>query len=101
MILSASAFNSCMIQFFPNTERREVVFRTQWFIGQYCSEREGRRLGPFRKVIPLQIQQRHYWRVVLNKYGIMGINSHQKISENQWKSFKNVRKFEESQKLNF
>ena len=23
------------------TERREVVFRTQWFIGQYCSEREG------------------------------------------------------------
>ena len=27
---------------FSNTERREVVFRTQWFIGQYCSEREGR-----------------------------------------------------------
>ena len=24
---------------FSNTERREVVFRTQWFIGQYCSER--------------------------------------------------------------
>ena len=61
MILSASAFNSCMIEFsipdfneiiikniislfpsFSNTERREVVFRTQWFIGQYCSEREGR-----------------------------------------------------------
>ena len=61
MILSASEFNSCMIEFsipdfnetimkniillflgFSNTERREVVFRTQWFIGQYCSEREGR-----------------------------------------------------------
>ena len=27
---------------FSNTERREVVFCTQWFIGQYCSEREGR-----------------------------------------------------------
>ena len=27
---------------FSNTERREVVFRTQWFISQYCSEREGR-----------------------------------------------------------
>ena len=52
MILSASAFNSCMIEFsipdfdetiiknivslflsFSNTERREVVFHTQWFIG--------------------------------------------------------------------
>ena len=61
MILSASAFNSCMIDFsipdfketiikniislflsFLNTEPREVVFRTQWFISQYCSEREGR-----------------------------------------------------------
>ena len=60
-ILSASAFNSCMIQFsipdfnktiikniislfisFSNNERREVVFRTRWFIGEYCSEREGR-----------------------------------------------------------
>ena len=60
MILSASSFNSCMGEFsipdfnetiikniislflnFWNTERREVVFRTQWFIGQYCSEREG------------------------------------------------------------
>ena len=58
MILSASAFSSCMIEFsipdfnetiikniislflsFSNTERREVVFRTQWFIGPYCSER--------------------------------------------------------------
>ena len=53
MILSTSAFNSCMIEFFipdftetiikniislflsfSNTERREVVFRTQCFIGQ-------------------------------------------------------------------
>ena len=61
IILSASAFDSCMIEFsipdfnetiikniislflsFSNTERREVVFRAQWFIGQYCSEREGR-----------------------------------------------------------
>ena len=61
MILSAAAFNSCMIEFsisdfnetivnnifslflsVSNTERREDVFRTQWFIGQYCSEREGR-----------------------------------------------------------
>ena len=61
MILSASAFNSCSIEFsipdfnekiinniislflsFSNSERREVVFRTQLFIGQYCSEREGR-----------------------------------------------------------
>ena len=58
MILSASAFNSCMLEFsipdfnetiieniillflsFSNTERREVVFCTQWFIGQYCRER--------------------------------------------------------------
>ena len=57
IILSASAFNSCMIELsipdfnetiikniislllsFSNTERREVVFCTQWFIGQYCSE---------------------------------------------------------------
>ena len=62
MILSASALNSCMIEFsipdfnekmiknvislilnFSNTERREVVFRTKWFIGQYYSER-GERL---------------------------------------------------------
>ena len=62
MILSASALNSCMIEFFipdfnetiiknvislflsfSNTERREVVFRTQWLIGQYCNER-GERL---------------------------------------------------------
>ena len=61
MILSASAFNSCIIVFFIpdfneiiikniiplflsffNTERREVVFHTQWFIGQYCREGEGR-----------------------------------------------------------
>ena len=53
MILFASAFNSCMIEFsipdfnetiikniislflsILNTERREVVFCTQWFIGQ-------------------------------------------------------------------
>ena len=58
IILSASAFNSCMIEFsipdfnktiikniislflsFLNTERRKVVFRTH---GQYCSEWEGR-----------------------------------------------------------
>ena len=61
MILSASSFNSYMIEFsipdfnetiikniilqflsFLNTERGEVVFRTQWFIGHYCSERERR-----------------------------------------------------------
>ena len=61
MIPSASAFNSCMTEFsipdfnetiikniislfiiFLNTERREVVFRPQWFIGQYCSERTRR-----------------------------------------------------------
>ena len=61
MILSTSAFNSCMIEFsipdfnetiikniislflsFLNTERREFVFRMRWFIGQYCSERDGR-----------------------------------------------------------
>ena len=61
MILSASALNSCMIEFsisdfnktiikniislflsFSNTERRGVVFRTQRFIGQYYNEREGR-----------------------------------------------------------
>ena len=61
MILSAYAFNSCMIEFpipdfnetiikniislflsFLNTARREVVFRTQWFISQNCSEREER-----------------------------------------------------------
>ena len=54
MILSASAFNSCVIKFsilnfnesiikniislvlsFSKTERRDVVFCTQWFIGQY------------------------------------------------------------------
>ena len=53
MILSASAFNSCMNEFyipdfnekiikniislllsFSNTERRKGVFRTQWIIGQ-------------------------------------------------------------------
>ena len=69
MILSASAFNSCMIEFcipdfnetiikniislflsFSNTERREVEFRTQWFTGQYClpaycGEREGKGYG--------------------------------------------------------
>ena len=58
MILSAFAFNSCMTEFsisdfnetiikniillflsFSNTERRGVVFCTQWLIGQYCSER--------------------------------------------------------------
>ena len=61
MILSASAFNSCMMELpitdfnekivkniislllsFLNTERREVVFSTRWLIGQYYSEREGR-----------------------------------------------------------
>ena len=58
MILFASAFNSCMIEFsipdfietsiknimslflsFSNTERREVAFRTLWFFGRYCSQR--------------------------------------------------------------
>ena len=60
MILSASAINSCMIEFsisdfnetiikniislflsFSNIEGRKVVFRSQWFNRQYCSEREG------------------------------------------------------------
>ena len=58
MILSASAFHSCMIESsilyfnetiikniillfltFSNTAHRGVVFCTQWFIGQYYSER--------------------------------------------------------------
>ena len=74
MILSASAFNSCMIEFsipdfnetviknitsvflsFSNTERREVMFRTQWFIGQYCSEREGRGYGCRCTSLPLSL----------------------------------------------
>ena len=58
MILSSSAFNSCVIEFsipdfnetfikniislFLNIERCEVVFRTHGLCGQYCSEREGR-----------------------------------------------------------
>ena len=69
MNLSASAFNSCMIEFsipdfnatiikniislflsFSNSERREVVFHTQWFIGQYCSERGER--------VPLSLYER-------------------------------------------
>ena len=60
-ILTASVCNSCMTEVFipdfnktiikniislflsfSNTEGREVVFCTQWFIGQYWSEREGR-----------------------------------------------------------
>ena len=74
MILSACAFNSWMIEFsipdfnetiikniislflsFLNTERREVVFRTQWFIGQYCSEREGRGYRCRRTSVPLSL----------------------------------------------
>ena len=62
MILSASAFNSCMIEFFipdfnetiikniislflsfSNTERREVVFCTQWSIGTAVNELRGYR----------------------------------------------------------
>ena len=58
MILPVSSFNSCMVEFsipdfdvtiikniiliflrFLNTERRELVLCTQWFVGQYCSER--------------------------------------------------------------
>ena len=74
MILSVSAFNSCMIEFpipdfnkiiikniislflsFLNTERRGVVFRTQWLIGQYCSEREGRRYRCCCTSVPLSL----------------------------------------------
>ena len=74
MILSASAFNSCMIKFsipdfnetifkniislflsFSNIERTEVVFRTQWFIGQYCSEREGREYRSRCMSVPLSL----------------------------------------------
>ena len=32
-------YNETLTKIFSNTE---VVFRTQWFIGRYCSEREGR-----------------------------------------------------------
>ena len=77
MILSASAFNSCIIEFsipnfnktiikniislflsFSNTERREVVFCTQWFIGQYCSER-GERV-PLSLYIPRTRKERTF-----------------------------------------
>ena len=40
---------------FSNTERREVVFRTQWFIGQYCSEREGREYRCRCMSVPLSL----------------------------------------------
>ena len=45
---------------FSNTERREVVFRTQWFIGQYCSEREGRRYRCRCTSVPLSLYERTF-----------------------------------------
>ena len=42
---------------FSNTERREVVFRTQWFIGQCCSEREGRGYRCRCTSIPLSLYE--------------------------------------------
>ena len=88
MILSASAFNSCMIEFsipdfnetiikniislflsFSNTERREVVFRTQWFIGQYCSEREGRGYRCRYTSVPLSLYFISIlWRLVITAF---------------------------------
>ena len=87
MILSASAFNSCMIEFtipdfnetiikniislylsFSNIELREVVFRTQWFIGQYCSEREGRGYRCYCTSVPLSL----YFIAILGRLFEMG-----------------------------
>ena len=80
-ILSTSAFNSCMIEFsipdfnetiikniislflsFSNTERRKVVFCTQWFIGQYCCER-GERV-PFSLYISQTRRERTFGAVL-------------------------------------
>ena len=86
MILSASAFKFCMIEFsipdfnetiikhiislflsFSNTERRrEVVFRTQWFIGQ---EREGRGYRCRCTSVPLSLYFISIlWRLVMSAF---------------------------------
>ena len=88
MILFASAFNSCMIEVsipdfneiiisniislflsFSNTERREVVFRTQCFIGHYCSEREGRGYRCRGTSVPLSLYFISIlWRLVMTAF---------------------------------
>ena len=88
MILSSSAFTSCMIEFsipdvnetiikniislllsFSNTERREVSFRRQWLIGQYCSEREVRGYGCRCTSVPLSLYFISIlWRLVMTAF---------------------------------
>ena len=88
MILSASAFNSCVIKFFipdfnktiikniislflsfSNTERREVVFCTQWFIGHYCGEREGRGYRCRCTSVPLSLYFIFIlWRLIMTAF---------------------------------
>ena len=54
---------------FSNTERREVVFRTQWFIGQYCSEREGREYRCRCMSVPLSLYFISIlWRLVMTAF---------------------------------
>ena len=51
---------------FSNTERREGVFRTQWFIGQYCSERKGRGYRSRCMSVPLSLYFNSIlWRLVM------------------------------------
>ena len=54
---------------FSNSERREVAFRTQWFIGQYCSERQGRGYRCRRTRVPLSLYFISIlWRLVMTAF---------------------------------
>ena len=54
---------------FLNIESRKVVFRTQWFIGQYCSEREGRGYRCRCTSVPLSLYFISIlWRLVMTAF---------------------------------
>ena len=54
---------------FSNTKRSEVVFRTQWFIGQYCSEREGKGYRCRCTSVPLSLYFISIlWRLVMTAF---------------------------------
>ena len=60
---------SSLILSFLNTERREVVFRTQWFIGQYCGKREGRGYHCRCTSVPLSLYFISIlWRLVITAF---------------------------------
>ena len=81
IVLSTSAFNSCMIEFSIPDYNETIIknifkhwtswscVRTQWFIGQYCSEWEGRGYYCRYTSVPLSLYFISIlWRLVITAF---------------------------------